>query len=162
MLMGPYATLLFGELGARVIKVEPPDGDISRRIDDQYSPGLGPIYLNTNRGKESIALNLREPRDFEAFLRLVAAADVVAHNRPPGSEKRLGLDYESLAAGAVCAALYERERSGVGQSIEVPMFETMVQFLICGQRVCPRCTSTRSRGSSTIRTCGRPASSNRS
>lgn len=196
MLMGPYATLLLGELGARVIKVEPPEGDISRGIDDRHSPGLGPIYLNTNRGKESIALDLRDPDDSAVFVRLVAVADVVAHNRPPGSEKRLGLDYESLAtinrriivcgmhgfgsagrygplpayddvvqgvsgvaahqtgdgppqyvrtpmadkvtgvlaASTICAALYERERSGLGQNIEVPMFETMVQFLFMEQQ----------------------------
>jgi crotonobetainyl-CoA:carnitine CoA-transferase CaiB-like acyl-CoA transferase len=196
MLMGPYATMILGEFGARVIKVEPPGGDIARGIDDRDGLGLGPIYLNTNRGKESITLDLRSPADYDVFARLVAIADVVAHNRPPGSEKRLAIDYDTLAAinprvivcgmhgfgaggrygplpayddvvqavsglaahqtgdgrpqyvrspitdkitgilavGAICAALYERARSGVGQRIDVPMFETMVQFLLLEQQ----------------------------
>jgi crotonobetainyl-CoA:carnitine CoA-transferase CaiB-like acyl-CoA transferase len=95
--MGPYCTLLLAQFGARVIKVEPPLGDITRTIGDVTDSGLGPIFVNCNRGKESIRLDLTAQDDRQVLFRLLRTADVLAHNRPPGSIERLGLDYESLA-----------------------------------------------------------------
>lgn len=95
--MGPYCTLLLAQFGARVIKVEPPQGDITRTIGDATDSGLGPIFVNCNRGKESIRLDLTAEEDRQVLLGLLRTADVLAHNRPPGSIERLGLDYESLA-----------------------------------------------------------------
>lgn len=94
--MGPYCTLLLAQFGARVIKVEAPSGDTMRTIDDFTDHALGPIFVNCNRGKESIQLDLTAESDRVVFLNLVRTADVLAHNRPPGSIERLGIDYDSL------------------------------------------------------------------
>jgi len=97
-LMGPYCTLLLAHFGARVIKIEPPAGDITRTNADTSGKALGPIFVNCNRGKESIVLDLRDPADREVFAGLIRIADVFAHNRPPGSIERLGIDYPTLSA----------------------------------------------------------------
>ncbi|MFT4028790.1 MAG: CoA transferase [Protaetiibacter sp.] len=98
MFMGPYSTMVLAQQGARIIKVEPPAGDIARGIEDREGTLLGPIYLGINRGKESIALDLAVDDDYAVFAELVARADIVMHNRPPGSERRLRVDYPSLRA----------------------------------------------------------------
>lgn len=95
--MGPYCTLLLAQFGARVIKVEPRTGDILRNVGDLSDQALGPIFVNCNRGKESIALDLNEPADRDVFIDLVRIADVLTHNRPPGSIERLGIDYATLS-----------------------------------------------------------------
>ncbi len=194
--MGPFSTMVLAQFGARVIKVEPPSGDIVRGVGDRDGDGLGPVFLNANIGKESVVLDLRDPQDYRRLLLLVEETDVVAHNRPPGSDERLGIDHATLsrvnpgvivcsmhgygsdgpygpqtayddviqavsglaatqtgrgdpqfvrspvsdkvtgllATSAICAALVERARSGRGQAVEVPMFETMVQFLLVEQQ----------------------------
>ncbi len=76
VLMGPYATQTLGDMGADVIKVEAPDGDITRQIGPMRNPGMGPVYMNANRSKRSIVLNLKAPAGREALLRLAGEADV--------------------------------------------------------------------------------------
>ncbi len=98
VVLGPYATQMLGDLGAEVIKVEPPSGEICRDIDAARHPGMGPLYLNLNRNKRSVVLDLKTPADKETLLRLAQGADVLVHNIRPASIRRLGLAYESLAA----------------------------------------------------------------
>ena len=192
--MGPYATQILGDMGADVIKVESPEGDVFRHAAPARNPGMGAAYLNLNRNKRSVVLDLKQPGDREKLLKLAKDADVFVYNVRPQSMRKLGLDYESLArinprliycgtygfsergpyagqpafddiiqamsgiaalqghngdagpeyvntiiadkaagltaAYAISMALYERERSGLGQAIEVPMFETIVSFTL--------------------------------
>jgi crotonobetainyl-CoA:carnitine CoA-transferase CaiB-like acyl-CoA transferase len=93
MVMGPTCGLLLADLGAEVIKVEPMGGDNTRRLLGSGA-GFFPLF---NRNKKSIALDLQQPQGREAALKLIASADIVSENFKPGTMKKLGLDYESLA-----------------------------------------------------------------
>ena len=190
--MGPYATQIMGDMGADVVKVESPEGDVFRYAAPARHMGMGAAFINFNRNKRSIVLDLKKPEDVQSLLALIPDADVLVYNVRPRSMKKLGLDFDTLKAlnprliycGAygfsekgryagrpafdeiiqamsglasvqtnpvtnepayvntiladktagltvaysVAMALFERERSGQGQSIEVPMFETMVSF----------------------------------
>jgi crotonobetainyl-CoA:carnitine CoA-transferase CaiB-like acyl-CoA transferase len=192
VVMGPYATQILGDMGADVIKVEAPDGDLFRYVAPSLHRGMSAAFLNLNRNKRSIALDLKRDEDRRSMLDLLARADVFVTTVRPQAMRKLGLDYETLnavnprliycggygfseagpyagrpafddiiqamcglaslqgwddedgphyvntifadktvgyaIASAVGMALYERERSGLGQAIEVPMFETMVSF----------------------------------
>ncbi|CDS53317.1 Hydroxymethylglutaryl-CoA lyase [Polaromonas sp. CG9_12] len=92
IVMGPTCGLLRGDLGAEVIKVEPPEGDSTRR---PLGSGAG-FFPTFNRNKKSLTLDLKTPEGLEAALRLVATADIVSENFKPGTMKKLGLDYETL------------------------------------------------------------------
>jgi crotonobetainyl-CoA:carnitine CoA-transferase CaiB-like acyl-CoA transferase len=193
VVLGPWACQILGDLGADVIKVEPPGGDSNRQIGPARSPLMGAFFLTCNRNKRSIVLDLKQAAGREAVLRLAARTDVLVHNYRPAALARLGLEYEvvrqvsprlifcgaygysrrgpyrdrpayddsiqaasGLAAlqqaisgepryvptiladkatalavvSAVTAALFHRERTGEGQEIEVPMFETLVSFVM--------------------------------
>jgi len=194
VLMGPYATQILGDLGADVIKVEPPAGDNVRGIGPARHPGMGGIFLHANRSKRSVVLDLKQPAGREALLKLAATCDVLIYNVRPQAMARLGLSYQELAqvnpailyvgvygydqrgpyaaraayddliqgavgipalsvqaggetpryapsaiadrivgisaANAVSAGLYHRARTGQGQAIDVPMFETMAQLIL--------------------------------
>jgi crotonobetainyl-CoA:carnitine CoA-transferase CaiB-like acyl-CoA transferase len=97
-LSGPYAALRLMDLGARVIKVERPDGgDLCRRLylSDTEIGGDSTLFHAINRNKESLALDLKKPDDLAALMTLVGKADVLIQNFRPGVIGRLGLDYES-------------------------------------------------------------------
>ncbi|MFY7854643.1 MAG: CoA transferase, partial [Rubrivivax sp.] len=94
MVMGPTCGMVLADLGAEVIKVEPVDGDRTRKLLGAGS-GFFPMF---NRNKRSIALDLQRPEGAEAARRLAAGADVVAENFKPGSMAKLGLDYATLSA----------------------------------------------------------------
>ncbi|MBB1634333.1 CaiB/BaiF CoA-transferase family protein [Cupriavidus sp. UME77] len=192
--MGPSATQMLGDLGADVIKVESPEGDVTRGIGPCGDEKMGPLYLGLNRNKRSVVLDLKSEDGREALLRLVQDADVLAYNVRPQAMQRLGLDYETLSAlnprlvyvgmfgfsqrgryapqaafddliqaacglpqavakgsddiprylpitiadrsvglyafGVICAALYAQARTGKGQRVDVPMFETMVPYVL--------------------------------
>jgi crotonobetainyl-CoA:carnitine CoA-transferase CaiB-like acyl-CoA transferase len=93
MVMGPTCGMVLGDLGAEVIKVEPPAGDNTRRL---LGSGAG-FYPLFNRNKKSIALDLQSVEGREAALRLIATADIVSENFKPGTMKKLGLDYATLS-----------------------------------------------------------------
>ena len=91
---GPYAGLNLGFMGARVLKIEPPEGDVVRRRKREVEP-YPLVMLNSN--KESVVLDLKQPRGKEIFLALVAKADVVIENFAAGVMDRLGLGYDVLS-----------------------------------------------------------------
>jgi len=194
VVMGPFATQILADLGADVVKVEPPEGDVLRHIAPMRHPGMGHIFLHHNRSKRSIVLDLKQPAGREALLRLTRAADVLIYNVRPQAMRRLRLAYEDVTAvnpriiyvgaygysesgryagqpayddliqgmaalpsifadagadrpryvptaiadritglaavNAVTAALYCRERTGKGQAVEVPMFETLAHMVL--------------------------------
>jgi crotonobetainyl-CoA:carnitine CoA-transferase CaiB-like acyl-CoA transferase len=194
VLMGPYATQTLGDYGADVIKVEALEGDITRQIGPARHPDMGPVYLNANRSKRAIALDLKSSAGRAVLLRLTATADVLVYNVRPQAMARLKLDYESVAAanprivyaglfgfgqdgpyadkpayddllqagsglshllarsgdgtpryvptalvdrvvglsavGIILASLLHRDRTGRGQRVDIPMFETMVGFVL--------------------------------
>ena len=96
---GPYATQILGDLGAEIIKVEPPKGDWMRHwsMADLYLNGQGASYLCLNRNKRSIAIDLKQPAGVEVAKRLAARADIVVENFRPGVMDRLGLGWEALS-----------------------------------------------------------------
>jgi crotonobetainyl-CoA:carnitine CoA-transferase CaiB-like acyl-CoA transferase len=201
VVMGPFATQILADLGADVVKVEPPEGDVLRHIAPMRHPGMGHIFLHHNRSKRSIVLDLKQPAGREALLRLARAGDVLIYNVRPQAMRRLRLGYDDVTAvnpriiyvgaygysergryagqpayddliqgmaalpsifadagadrpryvptaiadritglaavNAVTAALYCRERTGKGQAVEVPMFETLTQMVL-GDHMCGR------------------------
>ena len=191
--MGPLATQILGDYGADVIKVESLAGDPFRNTLPTNSPGMGHVFLQFNRNKRSLAIDLKAPSALAAFLKLVATADIFVSNVRPQAMAGLGLGYEALKAinpgiiycaaygfseqgpyagrpaaddtiqamsglvdlqarasghtvltasvvadkavgltlaSAIMAAVIQKMREGVGQFIEVPMFETMVAFVL--------------------------------
>jgi len=97
VLAGPYGTLLMGDLGAEVIKIEDPqEGDPTRNITPQKVGGEDPYFLGLNRNKKSITLKLTIPQGKEVFHRLVKICDVVYDNFRPDVLEKLGADYDTL------------------------------------------------------------------
>jgi len=96
VVMGPYATQILGDFGADVIKVEPLEGDVMRQAWPSRHPGMGSIYLNTNRNKRSVALDLKNPAALEACLAIAKTADVLVYNIRPQAMARLKLGYEDI------------------------------------------------------------------
>ncbi|ETX00432.1 MAG: acetyl-CoA acetyltransferase [Candidatus Entotheonella factor] len=98
VLLGPYGTQILGDMGADVIKVEaPPTGDIARNMGAVRNPGMGGSYLNVNRNKRSIALDLKQDEAKAVLQRLIPTADVFVHNMRPQAIGRLGFSYEAVA-----------------------------------------------------------------
>jgi itaconate CoA-transferase len=95
----PYCTRLLADHGARVIKVERPDGGDFARAYDRRARGLASHFVWTNRSKQSLALDLKEPSAIAALRRIIAKADVFVQNLAPGALDRLGLGHETLRAG---------------------------------------------------------------
>ncbi|MCH9675561.1 MAG: CoA transferase [Gammaproteobacteria bacterium] len=99
VLLGPYGTQMLGDLGADVIKVEaPPTGDIARNMGTVRNPGMGGIYLNANRNKRSLAVDLKQESAKEVLRKLIPTGDVFIHNMRPQAIARLGFDYDAVSA----------------------------------------------------------------
>ncbi len=96
-MLGPLATQTLGDMGADVIKIEPPDGDPIRDLGPTRNPGMAVYFLSVNRNKRSVVLDLKREEDKQSFIALVKTADVLVHNMRPGAAQRLGIDHASLA-----------------------------------------------------------------
>ncbi len=128
MLMAPYATQILGDMGADVIKVEAPGGDPVRLIGPARNPGMGAIFLNCNRSKRSIVLDVKHQDGLKAMMDLIKGADVLVYNRRPQVMDRLGLSYETVSAvnpRIIYAGLF-----GYGQNgpyAPKPAFDDLIQ-----------------------------------
>ncbi|MFA5775225.1 MAG: CoA transferase [Ilumatobacteraceae bacterium] len=98
VLSGPHATRMLADLGADVIKVEPPTGDLTRFTNPRIN-SLSTYFIQQNTGKRNISLDMTKPRAVELLQRLSTRCDIVVENFRPGVMKRMGLDYETLASG---------------------------------------------------------------
>ena len=98
ILAGPYCTMMLSELGARVIKVEPPERGDDARHYGPFVNGKSAYFQSVNRGKESIALNLKDDTDKEIFGRILETADVIVENFRAGTMEKLGFGWETLHA----------------------------------------------------------------
>ena len=126
---GPMATMVLADQGADVVKVESPAGDSIRSVGSG-SPGMSAYFANNNRGKRSIALDLRSPQGREVVERLVAGADVFVQNFRPGVVERLGLGEDTLRAGN--PGLVYASISGFGRTgplADAPAYDHVVQAL---------------------------------
>jgi len=128
VISGPVCTMLLADQGADVVKVEPPGGDIARRTagDGEFTA----MFVSSNRGKRSIALDLKHPAALEAVRRLIAGADVLVQNFRPGTMERLGLDEPSMRA--LNPELVYVSISGVGETgpyVKKRVYDPVIQSL---------------------------------
>ncbi|GAA1209803.1 CaiB/BaiF CoA transferase family protein [Pseudonocardia alaniniphila] len=129
VLAGPYATMLLADMGAEVVKVEGPDGDETRTWMPPVRDGVSTYYLGVNRGKRSMALDLRDEGDAALGRELARRADVVIENFKPGGLAKFGLDFPSVSAtnpGVVYASI---SGFGSGKGAHVPGYDLMVQAI---------------------------------
>ncbi len=130
MIAGPLATMILADQGAEVIKIENPRGGDHTRLVSSGRNGLSASFLNNNRNKRSVALDLKSPKGLEALKRLVAEADVFVQNFRPGVMQRMGLDEPSLRA--VNPTLIYVSISGFGHEGPYsgkPVYDPLVQAL---------------------------------
>ncbi|MGH6988305.1 MAG: CaiB/BaiF CoA transferase family protein [Stellaceae bacterium] len=130
ILAGPYCTFLMAELGARVIKVEPPAPGDDARAYGPYKNGVSTYFASINRGKESISLDLKTEKDKRIFEKLLGIADVVVENFRPGTMEKLGYGWEVLHARY--PKLIYAATSGFGHSgpdSKKPAYDMVVQGL---------------------------------
>jgi crotonobetainyl-CoA:carnitine CoA-transferase CaiB-like acyl-CoA transferase len=98
VMFGPYCTQIMGEMGAEVIKVESPEGDIGRQTGASRTKGMSAAYLMKGRNKRSVMLDLKQPAGLEVLQRLTQTADVFVHNMRPQATRKLGIDYGAVSA----------------------------------------------------------------
>jgi CoA:oxalate CoA-transferase len=129
VLAGPFCTALLRDLGAEVIKVEPPGGDDARHLGP-FRNGESVYFDQLNRGKNSVTLNLKSPKAVELVGRLVECSDVLVENFRPGVTTRLGIDYERMSS--VNPRLVYASISGFGQTgplAQRPAYDLIVQAM---------------------------------
>lgn len=129
VLAGPYATMLLADLGAEVVKVEAPGGDETRSWTPPMRGDTSTYYLGINRGKRSLALDLRDADDARAARELARRADVLIENFKPGALTKYGLDFDAVSAanpGVVYASI---TGFGPGAGAHVPGYDLMVQAI---------------------------------
>ena len=128
VLVGPYCTMMLSDLGARVIKIEAPEiGDDSRKFGP-FINDYSAYFMSLNRGKESIALNLKKPEDKKIFESIVSKADILVENFKPGTLEKWGLGWKELSKKY--PKLIYASASGFGQTgplKELPAYDMVVQ-----------------------------------
>lgn len=130
VLAGPYATMLMADLGADVIKVEPPAGDDTRQWAPPRDPtGRATYFAAANRNKRSVALDLTDKADHARAVELATSADVVMENFRPGVMERFGLDHASLAAANPRVVMCSITGFGSGQGASLPGYDLLVQAM---------------------------------
>ena len=128
VMLGPFGTQILGEMGADVIKIEPPGGDIGRWTGVGKNPGMSAAYMMKGRNKRSVVLDLKKAEAREPLRRLVETADVFVHNIRPKAAARLGIDYENVVTwkeDIVYAAA-----TGYGESgayVDKPAYDDLIQ-----------------------------------
>ncbi|RKS87256.1 CoA:oxalate CoA-transferase [Orbus hercynius] len=130
VLNGPFGTQILADLGARVIKVEQPGHGDDTRLYGPFVNGESLYYSFTNRGKESIVLNLKDEADREIFFNMIKEADVLAENFRPGTMDKLGLSYDTLAK--INPRLVYASSSGFGHTgplANAPAYDTIIQAM---------------------------------
>src|ERR1035437_3590005 len=95
-IVGPAATQILGDMGAEVIKVEQPGGDPNRQTGPSRTKDMGVLYMNANRNKRSVVLDLKRPEALDALMRLVDRTDVFVHSMRPKAAERLGIGYTAI------------------------------------------------------------------
>jgi crotonobetainyl-CoA:carnitine CoA-transferase CaiB-like acyl-CoA transferase len=128
MISGPLATMILADQGADVIKVENPDGGDHTRAANNRRNGFSASFLNNNRNKRSVALDLKDPRGLEALLRLTATADVFVQNFRPGVVERMGLGEDAVRA--VAPNIIYVSISGFGETgpyAQKPVYDPLIQ-----------------------------------
>jgi crotonobetainyl-CoA:carnitine CoA-transferase CaiB-like acyl-CoA transferase len=128
MISGPLATMILADQGADVIKVENPDGGDHTRGANNHRNGFSASFLNNNRNKRSVALDLKDPRGLEAVLRLTATADVFVQNFRPGVVERMGLGEDAVRA--VAPNIIYVSISGFGETgpyAQKPVYDPLIQ-----------------------------------
>ncbi|WP_316784495.1 CaiB/BaiF CoA transferase family protein [Streptomyces sasae] len=129
ILAGPYATMLLADLGADVVKVEGPNGDDTRSWMPPTRDEVSTYYLGVNRGKRSIALDLRDEDDAEVARKLARRADVLIENLKPGGMAKYGLDFESVRQDNPGLIYTSITGFGTGPGRHVPGYDLMVQAI---------------------------------
>ena len=128
MVMGPYCTQIMADMGADVIKIEPPEGDNTRFISVGPAAGMSGVFVNVNRGKRSVVLDLRSEGGKTALQALVLEADVFIHSMRAKAIAKLGFDYEQVAAlnpGIVYTNCYGYGRRGPER--DLPAYDDTIQ-----------------------------------
>ena len=128
MVMGPYCTQMLADMGADVIKVEPPGGDGTRYISPGPIPAMGGVFVNCNRGKRSIELDLKSEEDLNVLRELIKTADVFIHSMRAKAIKRLGLGYDDLiklTPNIIYTNCYGYGRKGV--DADLPAYDDTIQ-----------------------------------
>ena len=129
IIAGPFAGMLLADMGADVIKVEPPWGE-AWRLHQQFTPGESRVFMAVNRGKRSLPLDLSRPEGREVVQRLLEGLDVAIVNYRPGVAERLGVDYETLSASNPRLVYCENTAFGSnGPARDLPGYDIIVQAM---------------------------------
>jgi crotonobetainyl-CoA:carnitine CoA-transferase CaiB-like acyl-CoA transferase len=129
VLAGPYCTMLLGDLGATVVKVESPAGDDTRSWQPPERDGVATYYLAINRNKRSVVLDFNDPEDLRLAQELAARADVFVENFKPGGLKRFGLDYEAVQQRNASIIYASISGFGTAQGASLPGYDLIVQAM---------------------------------
>ncbi len=126
--LGPVTTQLLGDMGADVIKIEPPEGDAVRYLGPRRHENMAAMFLSNNRNKRSVVLNVKQPEAHEALYRLIETADVFVHNMRPKAATKLKIDYADVAKinpTIVYASASGYKRNGPDR--DKPAFDDVIQ-----------------------------------